>query len=205
MNAIFEGILCGFLLSFLLGPVFIGLVKTSLHYGFKQGVVYALGVALSDVFYILLCYWGVVSLISNPVVEKFFYLTGGALLCVFGLIYFFQKNRVLVTDEVAVVYKKRNTIVKGFLMNAINPSVLFFWIGIVGFVDARVGQAPIQVLLFFTCAIGVVFSMDVLKAFLADKISVLIKEHWLGYLNKVLGLALFVVGAIFIWDIVKGV
>ena len=207
MNAVFEGLLCGFLLSFLLGPVFIGLINTSLTKGFKQGVFYALGVAISDVFYILLCYWGIMRLISNPAIEKMFYIVGGLLLIIFGLFYLFQKAKVAGADilntESIVTSKKRNALFKGFLMNAINPSVLFFWIGIVGVVNATAGNDSYYVFLFFASAIGVVFSLDVLKAFLAHKISIWVKDYWLTYLNKFLGALLIIVGSMFIWDILK--
>lgn len=204
MHAILEGALCGLVLSFLLGPVFVGLVKTSLLEGFKQGVFFAMGVALSDIFYIIISYWGVVSLISNPSVEHVFYLLGGLFLFLFGLYYLFRKNNALTAqglEEVTlVVAKKRTALVKGFLMNGINPSVLFFWMGIVGVVGATVEQTTWSVFSFFASSIMVVFSFDVLKAYLANKISAHIKDHWLWYLNKFLGLILCVIGSIFIWD-----
>ena len=126
MNIFLEGAF-----SLLLGPVFIGLVKTSLIEGFKRGVVFAMGVAISDVFFIALSYWGIVRFISNPVVLNIFYVLGGLLLIAFGLYYLFRKSKLIEqqeeSDELFVMTKKRNTLLKGFLMNAINPSVLFFW------------------------------------------------------------------------------
>lgn len=207
MNVFLEGALCGLLLSLLLGPVFIGLVKTSLTEGFRRGVFFALGVACSDVFFIVLSYWGIVKLIRDPLVENMFYVLGGSLLFAFGLYYLFRKPDFIekseLKDELMVMSKKRNTIVKGFLMNAINPSVLFFWIGIVGVVDATVDKNPWSVLLFFASSVLVVFFCDVLKAFLAHKISIYVKDIWLLYLNRVLGLLLCGIGIMFVWEIVQ--
>ncbi len=207
MNVVLEGALSGLLLSLLLGPVFIGLIKTSLVNGFRQGVVFALGVALSDIFFITLSYWGIVKFIRNPFVENVFYLLGGTLLLAFGLYYLFRKPELIekaeLNDELMVMAKKRNTLVKGFLMNAINPSVLFFWIGIVGVVDATVDKNPWSVLCFFTSSVLVVFCCDVLKAFLADKISVYVKDIWLLYLNRILGFLLCVIGITFVWEIAQ--
>jgi L-lysine exporter family protein LysE/ArgO len=207
MQVVLEGALCGLLLSLLLGPVFIGLVKTSLMEGFTRGIVFAMGVALSDVFFILLSYWGIVRLIRDPLVENVFYVLGGLLLCAFGVYYFFRKGEQIqkteLKDEVLILSKKRSTLVKGFLMNAVNPSVLFFWIGVVGVVDAKVDKNPLSMFLFFATSVLVVFSCDVLKAFLAHKISTFVKDRWLVYLNRLLGLVLCVLGATFIWDILK--
>jgi len=205
MKVILEGALCGLLLSLLLGPVFIGLVKTSLLKGFKQAVFYAIGVALSDVFFIALSYWGIVRFISDPLVESIFYVAGGLLLVAFGVYYIFRKKELVIkqelNDELLVSSKKRNTILKGFLMNAINPSVLFFWIGIVGVVDATVNKDALSIVLFFTSSVSVVFLCDLLKAFLAHKISTFVKDSWIHYLNRTLGLLLTVLGAMFVWDV----
>ena len=79
----------------------------------------------------------------------------------------------------------------------------FFGIGIVGVVDAKVNNDAWSVVLFFTASVMVVFSCDVLKAFLAHKISTYVKDLWLVYLNRIMGLILCVLGIAFVWDILR--
>ncbi|WP_216351112.1 LysE family transporter, partial [Mucilaginibacter polytrichastri] len=49
IEAIFSGIGIGLILTFLTGPVFFALIKTSIEKGFQAGIALALGVVTSDV------------------------------------------------------------------------------------------------------------------------------------------------------------
>ena len=42
----------------LLGPGFFALLQTSIHRGFRAGMCLSIGIFLSDVFVLLLCYFG---------------------------------------------------------------------------------------------------------------------------------------------------
>ena len=58
IESIISGIGLGFVLSFLTGPVFFALIKTSIEKGFYAGVSLAAGVVVSDVFYVALTLYG---------------------------------------------------------------------------------------------------------------------------------------------------
>ncbi|MEJ0033034.1 MAG: LysE family transporter [Bacteroidota bacterium] len=53
-----KGIQFGIVLAFLAGPVFFTIVQTSAERGFSKGVLVALGVSISDAFYVVVCYLG---------------------------------------------------------------------------------------------------------------------------------------------------
>ena len=53
MAVVLNGIIFGFLLSFLLGPAFFVLIETSIKKGFKSAVFLDLGILLSDAIYLL--------------------------------------------------------------------------------------------------------------------------------------------------------
>ena len=52
IEAIIRGIGIGLVLTFLTGPVFFALIKTSIEKGFHAGVALALGVVTSDVVFV---------------------------------------------------------------------------------------------------------------------------------------------------------
>ena len=52
IEAIISGIGFGFVLTFLTGPVFFALIKTSIEKGFHAGIALALGVVCSDMVFV---------------------------------------------------------------------------------------------------------------------------------------------------------
>ncbi|RYD92961.1 MAG: LysE family translocator, partial [Sphingobacteriales bacterium] len=52
IDAIISGIGFGLVLTFLTGPVFFALIKTSIDKGFHAGVALALGVVCSDMVFV---------------------------------------------------------------------------------------------------------------------------------------------------------
>ena len=52
MSLILNGIIFGFILSFLLGPAFFILIETSIKKGFKAAIFLNLGIILSDAIYL---------------------------------------------------------------------------------------------------------------------------------------------------------
>jgi threonine/homoserine/homoserine lactone efflux protein len=63
---IFNGLKLGIVLTFLVGPVFFTIIQTSVERGFWSGVVVSLGVSVSDILYVAICYFGLVQFINNP-------------------------------------------------------------------------------------------------------------------------------------------
>ena len=52
-------------LAFLIGPVFFTIIQTSIERGFGSGTLVAVGVSLSDAFYITLTYLGIYQLFDK--------------------------------------------------------------------------------------------------------------------------------------------
>ena len=59
MESILNGVIYGIVLAFLVGPVFFTILQTSIERGFRSGFFVAMGVSLSDAFYISISYLGV--------------------------------------------------------------------------------------------------------------------------------------------------
>lgn len=195
-QALVSGIGFGIVLSLMPGPVFFGLIQTGINKGFRYGVLFALGVALSDVAFIGFTYYGISGLITNEIFRTVLGVGGGILMCLFGIFYMVKK--VDPTVPYAPVQKERglvNFILKGFFLNIFNPFVLIFWLGVVTFISNEFHEREPLVLSFFSIAVVTVFLMDTFKSYLANKIKSMITNKWLLIINRVLGLLLIAVGA----------
>jgi len=65
LQDIAAAIIPGFILSFMIGPVFFVLLETSVVKGFKAALVFDLGVVLADIIFILIAYFSSYRLIES--------------------------------------------------------------------------------------------------------------------------------------------
>jgi threonine/homoserine/homoserine lactone efflux protein len=205
-KALAEGIVWGLILSLMLGPVFFGLLHTSIHKGFQKAIVYASGVASSDSFFIIITYFGIAGFMDDQGFIKIMMAVGGFIMAAFGLYYFFKKA----SDTIELEKEKKqsfksNMWLKGFFLNSINPSVFIFWIGMVSFASVNYHNDRLYIFIFFASAILTVFGADTLKAYIANKIKIYFTNRLLNKMNKVLGLVIFIAGLSLIYDFYKHV
>jgi threonine/homoserine/homoserine lactone efflux protein len=192
-DPIISGITFGLLLAVMLGPVFFALLQTSLHEGFKAGMFLAFGVFLSDAGLITVCYTfaSLVHLIDTH--HKAMSLIGGTLFIGFGIFNFFHKIKLKeVDDDKKTVHA--HFVLKGFLLNMMNPAVLFFWLGVVGLVSVKENYTRSHEILFFSCTLITVFSTDLLKSFVANRIKNILKPNVMLWINRGIGIVLIIFG-----------
>jgi threonine/homoserine/homoserine lactone efflux protein len=188
-DPILNGITFGLLLAVMLGPVFFTLLQTSLHEGFKAGVYLAFGVLLSDAGLITVCYTfaSLVRLIDSH--HTAMSLVGGILFIGFGIYNFFHKIKLKeVDDNKKTVHAQ--FVLKGFLLNLLNPAVFFFWLGVVGLVSVKENYSRAHEILFFGSTLITVFSTDLLKSFVSHRIKNILKPNVILWLNRGIGLVL---------------
>lgn len=198
-----QGITWGLILALMVGPVFFGLIQTSIEDGLKSAVIYALGVAVSDCFFVLLAVLGVSPLIENAGWKSAILIGGGIVMIVFGILYL-RKSATDVSyihEAKKITAKKRKYFLKGFLLNALNPAVLFFWIGPVGFVITRYSNIPWGATVFLATALSTVFITDILKAWSARRILRWMSPRHINQMNKVLGVAFLIAGLMILWKV----
>jgi len=196
---IISGISFGLVLAILLGPVFFALLQTSLHEGFKAGVYLSLGVLASDATVISICYLFArqMELLSSHKVATGW--VGGLVMIGFGVVNFFRKIKVKeVDDDKKTVHA--HFITRGFLLNLFNPAVLLFWLSVVGIVTLKENYSRMHEAFFFGSLLTTVFSIDLLKAFVANKIKSLLKANVILWINRIIGIVLMGFG---LWMILK--
>ena len=185
-ESIISGIGLGIILSFLTGPVFFALIKTSIEKGVYAGMSLSAGVVLSDILYIMLTLYGSSYIALETKYRFYIGITGSAFLMAIGIYYFFKK----VTINYEKTSSKHHTgyFLKGFFMCILNPAILLYWISVTsGFISVAGAIAPDHVVPFFGSILLMQFSMDFIKAYYANKLRYRIKEDTIAKLNRIAG------------------
>lgn len=206
MEIIWNGFLFGLLLCILIGPVFFALLQNAIEKGFWAGFFMAIGIAISDAMYILLINFGVSSFLNNEIFQKWMGGIGGLIMVVFGLYYLLKpvpKRKVIHLKSGQT--KGVQQVIKGFLLNAINPFVFLFWLGIVSKVNLSLGYQDNELVLFFTVLIATVFICDILKSHYAGKLRDMVTDRFMKIMNRVVGIALILFSIRLFSFVVSGV
>jgi len=197
MELIWNGIKFGIVLAFLVGPVFFALIQTSIDKGFSHGLAVALGVSLSDVLYVVVCFLGLYQFFNSPSFQTYLGYAGGAILILFGVYYAFIKKRqaaVVTEDPSGDAHYK--SFIKGFIINSLSPMVLVFWLGAVSFASVTYGyQSTREFFWFFFAVLGTVLLTDVAKVYLAHRLRKMVTLQWQRVMHMVVGVALIFFGA----------
>ncbi len=93
-EAILQGIGAGILFSFLTGPVFFSMIKTSIERGFKAGFSLAVGVILSDIIFITATIFSSQFVVYNSQYNQYIGTIGGLFLFGVGLYYLIKRVNV---------------------------------------------------------------------------------------------------------------
>lgn len=192
-----NGVEFGIVLALLIGPVFFTILQASVEKGFWVGVLVAIGVSVSDILYVLICYFGLSALVTQPGVAFYMGLAGGAILFVFGAYYCFVKSRRRDFSNPGAVREQQTFryLAKGFIINCMSPMVPLFWIGAVSMASLEFGYASCaQFAVFFTGVLITALATDIAKAYLAGRLRQLITSRLLSVMNVTVGIILMVFG-----------
>lgn len=206
IEAIISGIGFGFVLTFLTGPVFFALIKTSIEKGFQAGVALALGVVCSDMVFVGAILFGSQYIDVTPQTKIYAGIVGSIILTTIGIYYIFKKATVDFKTSVPAkmqFHHRFGYIVKGFLMCIFNPTILFHWTVVIGAASTvyheGVANRGLKIGVMFLTILLVQFGMDTIKAFYADKLRARISVKFIHRLNEVAGIAL-IIAALIIFD-----
>ncbi len=207
IELILKGIVTGFILSIMIGPVFFVLLETSIRRGVRAAMMFDLGVFISDVVYILIAYvfYSQVSSLISGEKQGILKLIGGILFLIYGIVTFFKKAKEMKVDEVGNVIQNSSDYVmlalKGFLLNFANPLVIFYWFSVMtlGAKNSNYAESHENSILFFLAVILITFfSFDLLKIFGAKKLRPFVTDKLLVTLNHLIGIVFFVFGVVLV-------
>lgn len=193
-SAVWQGILLGFGLAFLLGPAFFALLDASLHYGLSVSVAIALGVVSSDILLLTISYVAMNSLVSIPHFQEAMALVGFVVLTASGGI-MIKNRKENVQNKAWQIDQFWQLFVKGFSINTFNPFPWLFWLSTATMVHSRFGSTGWKgPLLFFFGAATMVFLTDVAKAAGARLIQPYLNEKALAAIRFISGVCLIAFG-----------
>lgn len=176
----------------MLGPIFFALSQIAIERGFRAGMIFNLGVWLSDCIYITIVYLGVVQFADLPNFRLAMGIIGGSILMCFGLMLILRKGKA---EQAEVISLKdyRNFFLKGVIINSVNPFVLFLWIYVSGIMIERDMSLELRIF-YFSSILGTVAFFDILKTLLAKKLREYLKTHHLVWVRRISGAGLVFFG-----------
>ena len=206
MDLILKGIVTGFILSIMVGPVFFVLLETSIRKGVKAAIAFDLGVVINDILYIAIAYvfYNQVETLSQGNDNSVLRIVGGSVFLAFGIYNFFKKVKGIKIDDVGVVRTNARGYfllgLKGFLLNLANPMVIFYWFSVMtlGAKDQTEEGAGTSMLVFIIAILITFFSIDLLKIIGAKSLRPLVTKKLLRGLNMLIGMVFAVFATVLI-------
>lgn len=207
IEVVVQGILLGLLLSVMVGPVFFVLLETSIMKGIRAAIVLDSGVLLSDILYIYIAYTFYQEAAALMDGSEYFRIFGGLVFILFGLFNIFKQMPTNSSGKEFIPEYKHNLmnsmklISKGFVLNAVNPGVIFYWLTIISVGTGAVGDAQGEQQAPYVYVIAILitfFSIDVLKIMGAKKLKPLLTPKILQIVNMITGVVLCAAGIVYI-------
>jgi threonine/homoserine/homoserine lactone efflux protein len=202
IEAIISGIGFGLVLTFITGPVFFALIKTSIEKGFHAGVALALGVVCSDVVFVGAILFGSQLFTVTAETKTMIGILGSAILFAIGIYYLFKKSDVNYNNTVPSNVDRAGYFFKGFLMCIFNPTILFHWTIVIGAASTVYHQGvhnrSLKIALMFLTILIVQFGLDTVKAFYANKLRDKISVNLVHRLNQLAGIALIIASMVLV-------
>lgn len=200
LEAILLGLGAGIISSFLTGPVFFAMIKTSIERGFKAGLSLATGVIISDIILISIVLFSSHFFEYKASFDKYVGLIGGIFLLCVGVYYILSKVKLSYTAAQPEIVRKRSYIIKGFLMCILTPSTLMFWVIVSGIISVKLNDLLYEKILCLSIAILTQYLIDALKSYYSSKLRERIKLHTLKRLNQIAG---YIIILFALWLIIK--
>lgn len=202
IEAVISGIGFGLVLTFITGPVFFALIKTSIEKGFHAGVALALGVVCSDVVFVGAILFGSQLFTVTAHTKTMVGILGSVILFAIGVYYLFKKSEVNYTNTVPSNVDRLGYFFKGFLMCIFNPTLLFHWTVVIGAASTvyheGIHNRSLKIGTMFFTILLVQFALDTVKAFYANKLRHKISVNVVHRLNQVAGVALIIASLVLV-------
>lgn len=204
LSLIYSTVIIVLLLTFSFGPAFFALINTGIKHDYKHGAVLAGGVVLSDLFVCLIVifsvHFGAINFLQDEKNQRFAGIIAGIILCVFGA---FHYRKPITRSEENIEIKAPSSVkllLKGFFLNLFNPAVWFLWLGNVTGVGKSFNYSVIKMIIYFSIVLGLVYTVELFKVFLAGKIKKFLTDRTMHLINIITGTLLIIFGVVLIYN-----
>ena len=205
MESILKGLALGFVLALSVGPIIFTIIKQSLNNGHKGGFSFVAGVWVSDIILVVLSNT-VTALVSQALEHTRVIAFGGSVFLVaLGIYFVFFKKVALGKDSSGndARFRKRDmarVFASGFLINTLNPGVIFFWLGNATVLSLN-HTLKERIIIFSVCLL-VNMSADVGKVMMSGMLRDKLTLKTLSVINRISGLILIGFGIALLWGVI---
>ena len=204
LSLIYQTIVIVLLLTFSFGPAFFALINTGIKHGYKTGSLLAIGVVTSDFLVCLLIiffvHFGATSLIHDEKSQRFLGILAGIVLIVFGAIHFKQPVPKKEETLKIILPAAHTMILKGFLLNCLNPAVWLLWLGNVTAVSTSLNFSLVNLIVYFSITLGLVLLVELGKVSVAGKLKKVLTHKTMYVVNIITGGLLVIFGLVLIYN-----
>jgi threonine/homoserine/homoserine lactone efflux protein len=200
-----NGLLLGITLSFLIGPLLFTIIQASLEDGFKAGFSVAAGMWMSDLIFMGIILFGLEKLSVFHILaayKEIITISGGIVIFSFGVGSIVASKKasqmaaVLNNESAPAKNIKKESVYffRGFILNAINPGTIFFWLGLITTAILPNSWSKNDLYLFFSGMLISLISTDLLKIYAAKKLKKILTTHHIFLIQTTIGILLLLFG-----------
>lgn len=217
IEIVIGGIGYGLLLSIMVGPAFFILIEASITKGVRSALYLDLGVLISDLVYVTIAFlfFQEVHELMESENRYFLKVIGGAAFVVFGITNLLKAKKPKLLPKTNLADAKDLTasnhlmmVLKGFMINALNPGVLFYWLTMMSLLPEASEELNLTHIyvqgIYISLILVTFFSVDILKIIGAKKLKEFLTPAWIRVVNIVLGSILMLFGLLFLVQGVRG-
>ncbi len=200
-----KGLALGFVLALSVGPIIFTIIKQSLNNGHKGGFSFVAGVWVSDILLVVLSNT-VTTLVSEALEHTRVIAFGGSIFLIFMGVYFVFFKKVSLGKDPAgndARFRKRDmarVFASGFIINTLNPGVIFFWLG--NATVLSLNHTLRERIIIFSVCLLVNMSADVGKVMMAGKLRSKLTLKTLSIINRISGTILIGFGIALLWGVI---
>ncbi len=184
MPPFINGILFGLIFLLILGPAFFALIQTSIQQGFKKAAFLAIGISISDTFYVIIVLLGMTKMLQNERIEFWMAVFGSVVLIAYATYSWFKPAHLIEGDSNGKESSNTRNLLKGLLLNGLNPLMIIFWATWVSTITIKFDYEFNERVQFFCGMLVTILSMDMGKAYIAHRLKHLITVKFIKRMNR---------------------
>lgn len=201
--AALYGLMAGILLCLTFGTVFFALIQTSIERDARSGVQIALGVVVSDAFFVFTAIFGTSFLPQINHFSQWVGAIGIIFLVILGIKNFFKVpslTPVQAIDNRSRLRSHFKYFMKGMALNALNPINFMSWAAIAAYLRTTGRYNLGEMVLFFGMSFVGVFSTQSAMAIYAHRLRHLLTIRLIHYINIATGVVFLGVAVKLLWE-----
>lgn len=190
MPPIINGLIFGLIFIFALGPAFFALIQTSIQQGFKKAIVLAVGISISDTFYVLIVLFGMTKMLETENFKFWMAIFGSIMLVSYATYSWFKEPKIMSEKAIAQDTKFIKHFLKGLFLNGLNPFIIVSWATWVSAIAINFDYNFDEQVQFFGGMLITILTMDIGKAFIAHRLKHMITIQFIRRMNRTVAVIL---------------